>query len=122
MYYPTLEDVKKYKGDGNLVPICREIVADLETPVSTFLKINRGGYSFLLESVEGGEKMARYSFLGADPYMIFRSRGLSGTIRDLNTGLERRFEGDPITDLRNVMACYKSVGLPGLPRFTGGGV
>ena len=51
MYYPTLEEVKRHKKDGNLVPIYREIVADLETPVSAFLKVSQGGYSFLLESV-----------------------------------------------------------------------
>ena len=56
MYYPSLEEVKKLKGQGNLVPVCRDIMADLETPVSAFLKINRGGYSFLLESVEGGQR------------------------------------------------------------------
>ena len=54
MYYPTLEEVKKRKDEGTLIPVYREIVADLETPVSAFLKISRGGYSFLLESVEGG--------------------------------------------------------------------
>ncbi len=53
MYYPSLAEVKKLRKSGNLVPVYREIVADLETPVSAFLKINRGGYSFLLESVEG---------------------------------------------------------------------
>ena len=54
MYYPTLEEVKNYKNNGNLIPVYREIVADLETPVSAFFKVNQGAYSFLLESVEGG--------------------------------------------------------------------
>jgi anthranilate synthase component 1 len=66
MYRPTLEEVKQYRGQGNMIPVYREIVADLETPVSTFLKINRGGYSFLLESVEGGQQLARYSFIGTE--------------------------------------------------------
>ncbi|MFH1003384.1 MAG: anthranilate synthase component I, partial [Chloroflexota bacterium] len=57
MYYPTLEEVKERQGEGNLIPVYREIVADLETPVSAFLKVNRGGYSFLLESVEGGQRL-----------------------------------------------------------------
>ena len=69
MYYPKLEEVKKLKEKGNLVPVYREIVADLETPVSAFLKINRSGDSFLLESVEGGQRLARYSFIGTDPYL-----------------------------------------------------
>ncbi len=63
MYYPKLDDVRKLKRYGNLVPIYREIVADLETPVSAYLKVARHPYSFLLESVEGGERLARYSFL-----------------------------------------------------------
>ena len=66
--------------------------------------------------------MARYSFLGSDPYLIFRSRGSSGTVRDLNTGKERRFQGDPIGELRKIMEHYRTIGIPGLPRFTGGGV
>ncbi|HEX78973.1 MAG TPA: anthranilate synthase component I, partial [Dehalococcoidia bacterium] len=59
MFYPTLEEIKKLSKEGNLVPVYCEIVADMETPVSAFLKINRGGNSFLLESVEGGERLAR---------------------------------------------------------------
>jgi len=74
MYYPTLEEVKKHEKDGNLVPIYREIVADLETPVSAFLKINQGGYSFLLESVEGGQRLARYSFIGTEPYTVLTTQ------------------------------------------------
>ena len=62
MYYPTLDEVKQLEGKGNLVPVYREIVADLETPVSAYLKVARGDYSFLLESVEGGEQLARPAF------------------------------------------------------------
>ena len=72
MYYPTLEEVKKRKAEGNLIPVYREIVADLETPVSAFLKINRSGHSFLLESVEGGQRLARYSFIGTEPYKVLK--------------------------------------------------
>ena len=68
MYHPTLDEIKNTKWDGNLIPVYREIVADMETPVSAFLKINRGGNSFLLESVEGGQRLARYSFIGTEPY------------------------------------------------------
>ena len=75
MYYPTLEEVKKHKKDGNLIPIYYEIIADLETPVSAFLKVNRGGYSFLLESVEGGQQLARYSFIGTEPYRVLTTKG-----------------------------------------------
>ena len=67
MYYPSLEEVKELSRHGNLVPVYREIGADMETPVSAYLKIARGDYSFLLESVEGGERLARYSFIGTEP-------------------------------------------------------
>ena len=72
MLRPTLEEVRELaaKGAGNLVPVYREITADLDTPVSAFLKMQGGGYSFLLESVEGGERLARYSFIGANPYRV----------------------------------------------------
>ncbi|HDY87035.1 MAG TPA: anthranilate synthase component I [bacterium] len=123
MIKPDLEELKQQTREGTVVPVVKTILADTETPVSAYLKIrDRSTYSFLLESVEGGEKIARYSFLGSDPYLIFRSTGVTGTVRDLNTGVERRFNGDPIGELRKIMARYKTAGFPGLPRFTGGGV
>ena len=108
MYYPTLEEVKKYKGCGNLMPIYREVVADLETPVSAFLKVNRGGNSFLLESVEGGERLARYSFIATEPYRI------------LMTGKEDKV--DPLPLIAEELSKYKIVPISGLPRFCGGAV
>ncbi len=108
MYYPTLEEVKKLKKDGNLVPVYREIVADLETPVSAFLKINRGGYSFLLESVEGGERLARYSFIGTEPYRVLTTRGEDKT--------------DPLPLIAEELEKYKIVPVGGLPKFCGGAV
>jgi len=120
---PDFETLKKKTHEGTVIPVVRTILADTDTPVSAYLKIrDRSMYSFLFESVEGGEKIARYSFLGSDPYLIFRSRGTTGTVRDLNTGKERRFKGDPIGELRSIMAQYRTAGFPGLPRFTGGGV
>ena len=75
MYYPTLEEVRQLKKYGNLVPVCYEIMADLETPVSAYLKVARGNYSFLLESVEGGERLGRYSFIGTEPSLVLRTGG-----------------------------------------------
>ena len=72
-YHPTLDEVEKLADQGNIVPIYREINADLETPVSAYLKIARPPYSFLLESVEGGERIARYSFLGTEPYDVIKT-------------------------------------------------
>ena len=79
MYHPTLAEIKNKKWDGNLIPVYREIVADMETPVSAFLKINRGGNSFLLESVEGGQRLARYSFIGTEPYRELTIQGKDKT-------------------------------------------
>jgi len=108
MYYPALDEVKKRQKDGNLVPIYREIVADLETPVSAFLKVNRGGYSFLLESVEGGQRLARYSFIGTEPYMVVTTKGGDKI--------------DPLPLIANELNKYKIVPVSGLPRFCGGAV
>ncbi len=108
MYYPTLEEIKKGKKDGNLVPIYCEIVADLETPVSAFLKINRGGRSFLLESVEGGERLARYSFIGTEPYRLLTTRAED--------------KADPLQLIAEELSKYKILPVSGLPRFCGGAV
>ncbi|MFC1897584.1 anthranilate synthase component I [Chloroflexota bacterium] len=108
MYYPTLEEVKKQKQNGNLIPVYREVVADLETPVSAFLKINRGGHSFLLESVEGGQQLARYSFIGTEPYRVLTIK------REDNT--------DPLPFIAEELNKYKIVPVSGLPRFCGGAV
>jgi anthranilate synthase component 1 len=107
MYYPTMEEVKKLKKQGNLVPVYKEIVADLETPVSAFLKISDGDYAFLLESVEGGERLARYSFIGADPYLLLQS----------NAG-----DGDPLIPIETELKKHKVVPVRGLPPFHGGAV
>ena len=73
MYQPTLEQVKAMAGRGNLVPVYRSINADLETPVSAYLKVARPPYSYLLESVAGGERIGRYSFIGTDPYRVIKT-------------------------------------------------
>ena len=73
MYQPTLEQVKAMAGRGNLVPVYCSINADLETPVSAYLKVARPPYSYLLESVAGGERIGRYSFIGTDPYRIIKT-------------------------------------------------
>jgi anthranilate synthase component 1 len=108
MYHPTLEEFRALRNQGNLVPIYREIVADLDTPVSAFLKIKRGGYSFLLESVEGGEHAARYSFVGTEPYQV-----LSTSEGD---------KADPLHLIAEELNRHKLVPLNGLPDFCGGAV
>jgi len=108
MYYPALEEVKKRQNEGTLIPVYREIIADLETPVSAFLKISRGGYSFLLESVEGGERLARYSFIGTEPYRV------------LATKAEDKV--NPLPLIAEEIQKHTMVPVGDLPRFCGGAV
>ncbi len=109
MYRPTLEEAKKLKQEGNLLPVYREINADLETPVSAYLKIASGDYSFLLESVEGGERLARYSFLGTEPARVFTMQGGNDV-----SGI------DPCILIEKEFKQYRSIPVDGLPRFNGG--
>ncbi len=123
MYRPTLEEFKRLAGQGNLVPVYRELPADLETPVSVYIKLRDSGPSFLLESVEKGEQLGRYSFIGVQPPMTLLCK--RDQVRLLSGGgalLEEKRETDPFTELEEVLARRHPVPLPGLPRFTGGAV
>ncbi len=120
MYTPSLDQFRELARQGNLIPVARQILADMETPVSAFRKIDSGNYAFLLESVEGGEQWGRYSFLGSNPSLVIRARGdrveiLQGrgaeSVGDLR---------DPFAALQRVLAQHRAVAVPGLPRFTGG--
>jgi anthranilate synthase component 1 len=120
-YKPSLEEFIAKAEQGNLIPVYREILADMETPVSAFTKIDDGGYSYLLESVEGGEKWARYCFLGARPSIILRSKGRR--VELIKQGRPESFETDnPLQVLKELMARYRPVRVAGLPRFFGGAV
>ena len=107
---------------GNLIPIYSEILADMETPVSAFKKIAKNRYSFLLESVEGGEKWARYSFIGFDPALIFKSK--EKKVELIRDGKSEKIESgnEPLDVLRDIMSNYHLVEIEGLPRFIGGAV
>jgi len=121
MHITTFEEFRELAQRGTFVPVYKEIVADLLTPVSAFLKIaEHSDYAFLLESVEGGEQVGRYSFLGKDPFLILRSRG-GRTIID-RAGQTSESEQPFISTLRELMAGFHSPFVPGLPRFTGGAV
>src|SRR5512134_22961 len=122
MYQPSLDEFIALAGQGNLIPVYREILADMETPVSAFRKIDDGKYSFLLESVEGGEKWARYSFLGSRPEVIVRSRDRRIEIIRRGKKEVRPFKHDPLEALRDILSEYRPVPDAGLPRFYGGGV
>ena len=120
MYKPTKEEFIKLAQEGNLIPIYKEVVADLETPASTFMKIDDGDYSYLLESVEGGEKIARYSFLGSNPSLVFKSKGKE--IEIIRNSKEFKFttETNPLQEIKKVLEPFKFVAIEGLPRFCGG--
>ena len=122
MVYPSLEEFKKKAKQGNLIPVYREILADMETPVSAFRKIDDGKYSFLLESVEGGEKWARYSFLGSRPEVVVRSFGRTVEVIRHGRKETRTFERDPLEAVSDILAEYRPVPDLSLPRFYGGGV
>lgn len=119
MYTPSLEQIRELakSGEYNLAPVVRDVQADLETPVSAFLKVAKGDYSFLLESVEGGERLARYSFIGTEPYRVIRS----GPYADPAEG------SDPLREVEEEMSRYRlahprDTARASLPRFTGGAV
>src|SRR6186713_163844 len=121
MKQTTFEEFVELTQRGTFVPVYKEIMADLLTPVSAFLKIaEHSDYAFLLESVEGGEQVARYSFLGKDPFLILRSRG-GKTIID-RAGETTESDVPLMQTLRELMAGFHSPFVPGLPRFTGGAV
>ena len=108
MYHPTLEEFKGLGNQGNLVPIYREIAAGSDTPASAFLKVNNGAYSFLLESVEGSEQAAHYSFIGTEPYRVISTK--------------EGDKADPLNLISEEMGKYKLVPTGGLPDFCGGTV
>ncbi len=121
MRITSFEDFKDLAQRGTFVPVYKEIVADMLTPVSAFLKIaEHSDHAFLLESVEGGEQVARYSFLGKDPFLILRSCG-GKTIID-RAGRTTESEKPFVATVRELMAGFHSPFVPGLPRFTGGAV
>ena len=119
MIRPSFAEFKRLSKKGNLIPVSKEILADLETPVSAFKKIERKSeYAYLLESVEGGEKLARYSFLGKEPSLIFRSKG---ELVEIEEGKKkRRIKGNPLLILKKILNEYKPIKDTRLPRFCGG--
>jgi anthranilate synthase component I len=117
-------DFKTFAGlarQGNLVPVYETYTADLLTPVGAYLRIARDAkYSFLLESVEGGENIARYTFAGANPVEVFRARGRACTVE--SGGKEVQFEENPVEQLRRMTARYHPVRVPGLPPLIAGAI
>ena len=141
MYSPSLEEFKKLAGQGNLVPVSLRLLADIETPLSAYRKIRGPGESFLFESVEGGEHLGRYSFVGCNPRAVIRQNGntvehrengkVIGTYRISppgSTGTDSASASgtesvrDGLEVVQRIMDKFRPVTIPGLPRFTGGAV
>src|ERR1700745_2293958 len=120
---PGEAEFEALAGQGfNLIPVAREIAADLETPVSAFLKVARGEYSFLFESVRGGEKWGRYTFLGTAPSMVVRAHGDRMHLIRPGRAIEARQVDNPFEALRCEVQRLRAPEIPGLPRFFGGAV
>src|SRR5258706_3571063 len=132
MYSPTFEEFQKLAGQGNLIPVTRRLAADIETPLSAYRKIRGQGESFLFESVEGGEHLGRYSFVGCNPRAIVRQ--VKDRVEILENGkmVESLAVGpgpaaagsqgvkDGLEAVSRLMSKYAPVAVAGLPRFTGG--
>jgi anthranilate synthase component 1 len=119
MHKPDLETFKKLAGEAGLVPVYREIVADLDTPLTIFAKVAAlDSHAFLFESLEGGEKWGRYSFIGFDPLMTFSSSQEQMEI--LRGGKSEVRTGNPLQALRDLLASFNAHPAESLPRFFGG--
>jgi len=119
MLFPDIEEFKRLSERGNLIPVFKEILADTDTPVTAFLKLG-GSPAFLLESVEGGEKWARYSFLGSRPHRIIKGRGKTVEVLEGQKALRTSVSENPIDLIKEEISAYKPVETEGLPRFFGG--
>src|SRR6185437_13029941 len=129
MYFPTQDEFVKLAAQGNLIPVTRRLLADFETPLSAYRKIRGQGESFLFESVEGGEHLGRYSFVGCNPRAIIRQRG--NRIEYLENGkVVEKFAIPPhpnpdcskcvkdgLEVVQQILQRYRPVALPALPRF-----
>ena len=121
MHFPDYKEFAALAGEATLVPVAKTVAADLRTPVSAFLSIAADEpNAFLLESVEGGEKIARYTFLGARPYMVLQAHGSRITLEQ--HGKKQELQGSVFQVLDGLLREHKPAQVPGLPPFTAGAV
>ncbi|MFH1552141.1 MAG: anthranilate synthase component I [Candidatus Omnitrophota bacterium] len=121
MYYPNKKDFIELAKEGNVIPVYVDMMADFDTPLSAFLKIDEGDFSYLLESVEHGEHLGRYSFLGSRPSIVLESKGKTISIRRNGEAAQTyTTEKDPISEIKSIMDKFRFVNVKGLPRFCGG--
>lgn len=119
---PTSAEFEKLRKEARFVPVYRQLTADTLTPVTAYQRIASGAFAFLFESVVGGEKVGRYSFVGSHPFLTVTARGTSVVVESRNGDREQIDNTDPLKVLDACISRYKSVHLPGLPRFLGGAV
>ena len=119
---PSRDEFRALAAQGNLIPVSTELIADAETPISAFKKLDQGGFGFLLESAENSDEGGRYSFVGSDPRILFRAEGKKVSITEYGETTELEAEGDPLQELQKLMTRFKPVPVPNLPRFLGGAV
>ena len=122
MYRPTFEEFCRYAEGANVVPVYRQLLADVLTPVSAHEKVAAGGHSFLLESVVGGEKIGRYSFIGSHPFLTFKATRNEVTVIEPGRQAQTRTVDDPMEELKKLLSRYRVAQVEGLPRFTSGAV
>jgi anthranilate synthase component 1 len=122
-YRPTFEEFVELARGQSVVPVYRQLVGDTLTPVSAFCKIQEGDWAFLFESVVGGERLGRYSFLGSGPFLTFQVFGKRVQIREFGkAGVKEREHADPLRLLEECLSDFRAPQVPGLPRFCGGAV
>src|SRR6185312_14958447 len=124
-YRPSYEDFAgRLDSSASCIPVYRQLTGDGLTPVSAFRRIERTAPSFLFESVIGGEKVGRFSFLGTEPFLTFEARGPEVTIAEAGRGAPvlHLTSNDPFRELQQLVDRYRAFALPGLPRFAGGAV
>lgn len=124
LHHPRFDEFRQLVGSARCVPVYRQLLGDDLTPVSAFFKVARPGPSFLFESVIGGEKVGRFSFLGTEPFLRFEARGSKVTITPAAdpSAATTQISTDPLHELQRLVERYQTVHLPGLPRFSGGAV
>ncbi|MCK5305594.1 MAG: anthranilate synthase component I, partial [Candidatus Omnitrophica bacterium] len=116
-YFPNKKEFKRLAKKGNLIPVYKEFLADYETPVSAYSKIDKSDYSFLFESVEEQEKTGRYTFLGYNPSMIIKTKANSIEVIKEGRTKKYRISGNPLDEIKRLMSPFKFVKTKGLPRF-----
>jgi len=121
MIQPSIGEIKDIAEQGSVIAVCKDILGDLLTPAAAFLRVAHGRRrAFLLESVEGGERLARYSFVGWDPFIVVRGKGSEVSCESQGEILREETYG--FNKLRQISQRFKPVSMPEMPPFLGGGV